>query len=411
MRPFLRWRQTVVRHPGRIVSRNGIPDDARSTASETAARPRRKAAYGAPRRASARCCLAARRPGGAPRRLRGPERLVDRRLRRHRRRDPHAVEGQRGVAMARTSTSRTPRLPLGRRKQVATLPDDCRSPSTSGATPPRTISRSVRRRLGPERLVVLAARPEFSPLAQAAEIGAIGVLDEPGELKGGGVRRIRDRRRPRRRRLGLDRPAELRRTRPRPLRPDPRAQGVDRTERLDRGRARRRSGERLAQRRRVRRAVAADRLQEAARVWRPGDRLGRRGLRGDLRVQVSDDEREWQSAFRVEAGNGGRDYIYLPDKVALSAARYRASARGANCSSRSIEIRPYQFASSPNHFFAAIAEDAPRALSLLRQEQSYFRMVKFEATAEGAVGREPAGVEPARAGARSSRSCTSTTSS
>ncbi|MCC2666015.1 MAG: putative discoidin domain protein [Geminicoccaceae bacterium] len=78
-------------------------------------------------------------------------------------------------------------------------------------------------------------------------------------------------------------------------------------------------------------------------------------------VQISDDEREWQSAFRVEAGNGGRDYIYLPE----TESRYlrldlKQSARGAGYGIRSIEVQPYQFASSPNHFFAAIAKDAPR---------------------------------------------------
>ncbi len=114
-------------------------------------------------------------------------------------------------------------------------------------------------------------------------------------------------------------------------------------------------------------------------------------------VQISDDEREWQSAFRVEAGNGGRDYIYLPE----TESRYlrldlKQSARSAGYGIRSIEVKPYQFASSPNHFFAAIAKDAPRGAypRYYAEEQSYWTVVGVKGDVQKALIDEAGRVEP-----------------
>ena len=33
----------------------------------------------------------------------------------------------------------------------------------------------------------------------------------------------------------------------------------------------------------------------------------------DYQAQVSDDQENWRTAYTVRDGNGGRDYLYLPD--------------------------------------------------------------------------------------------------
>ncbi len=95
-------------------------------------------------------------------------------------------------------------------------------------------------------------------------------------------------------------------------------------------------------------------------------------------VQISDNEQDWQTAFHVEAGNGGRDYIYLPE----TESRYlrldlTQSARTTGYGIKSIDIKPYQFGTSPNHFFGAIAQDAPRGTypRYYAGEQSYWTVI------------------------------------
>ncbi|HEX3207845.1 MAG TPA: discoidin domain-containing protein [Geminicoccaceae bacterium] len=114
-------------------------------------------------------------------------------------------------------------------------------------------------------------------------------------------------------------------------------------------------------------------------------------------IQVSDNERDWQNAFHVEAGNGGRDYIYLPE----TESRYlrldlKQSSRTAGYGIKSIEIKPYQFGLSPNHFFAAIARDAPRGTypRYFADEQSYWTVAGVPGDHQRALIDEAGMVEP-----------------
>jgi hypothetical protein len=114
-------------------------------------------------------------------------------------------------------------------------------------------------------------------------------------------------------------------------------------------------------------------------------------------VQISDDEREWQNVFRVDAGNGARDYIYLPE----TESRYlrldlRQSARGAGYGIKGIDVKPHQFATTPNHFFAAIAGDAARGAypRYYADEQSYWTVVGVRGDHQRALIDETGRVEP-----------------
>ena len=114
-------------------------------------------------------------------------------------------------------------------------------------------------------------------------------------------------------------------------------------------------------------------------------------------VQVSDDERDWQTVFRVEAGNGGRDYIYLPE----TESRYlrldlKQSSRKTGYGIKKVDVKPYQFGASPNHFFGAIAKDAPRGTypRYYSDEQSYWTVVGVPGDHQRALIDEAGMVEP-----------------
>jgi hypothetical protein len=115
-------------------------------------------------------------------------------------------------------------------------------------------------------------------------------------------------------------------------------------------------------------------------------------------VQVSDNERDWQNAFHVEAGNGGRDYIYLPE----TESRYlrldlKRSSRTTGYGIKSIDVKPYQFGSSLNQFFGAIAKDAPRGTypRYYSDEQSYWTVIGVPGDHERSLIDEAGRVEPA----------------
>jgi hypothetical protein len=78
-------------------------------------------------------------------------------------------------------------------------------------------------------------------------------------------------------------------------------------------------------------------------------------------VQTSDDGVNWTTAYTVTLGKGGRDYIYTPD----ADSRYlrldlQKSSRGQGYGILAVTLKPYEFSSSINQFFEAIARDAPR---------------------------------------------------
>lgn len=77
-------------------------------------------------------------------------------------------------------------------------------------------------------------------------------------------------------------------------------------------------------------------------------------------VLTSEDGSSWTSAFRSTHGNGGRDYVYLPD----GESRYvrlalQESSRGEGFAIRRVSLLPLELAASPNAFFTAMAREAP----------------------------------------------------
>jgi F5/8 type C domain len=95
-------------------------------------------------------------------------------------------------------------------------------------------------------------------------------------------------------------------------------------------------------------------------------------------VQVSDDGRRWDTLHGVSGGNGGRDYIALPE----TESRYlrlslRESSRGRGYRLRSLTIEPLEFGATPNDFFRSVARAAPHGVypKYFTDRQSYWTVV------------------------------------
>jgi hypothetical protein len=99
-------------------------------------------------------------------------------------------------------------------------------------------------------------------------------------------------------------------------------------------------------------------------------------------VQTSDDASTWKTVYTVNGGNGGRDYVYLPE----TDSRYLRLRFLEGSGTPKIDVKPLDWAPTPEAFFMAIAKDAPRGLypRWLLNEQSYWTVVGVPGdTAEG----------------------------
>lgn len=105
-------------------------------------------------------------------------------------------------------------------------------------------------------------------------------------------------------------------------------------------------------------------------------------------VEISDDGRSWEATYTVDGGNGGRDYLYLPEHTSQYVRLVlRQSSRGRGFGIRDVEVKPLDFASSPNVLFEAMAEDAPRGRypRYLTKEQAYWTVVGVSGDTEEAL--------------------------
>ncbi len=95
-------------------------------------------------------------------------------------------------------------------------------------------------------------------------------------------------------------------------------------------------------------------------------------------VQVSDDGKDWSTSYSVKSGNGGRDYIYLPETDArILKVNLNASAGGKGFGISRLEVKGQEFSRSTNDFFSALASDTPRGRypKYFLNEQCYWTVV------------------------------------
>jgi hypothetical protein len=120
----------------------------------------------------------------------------------------------------------------------------------------------------------------------------------------------------------------------------------------------------------------------------------------DYTVFVSAGENAWDSVYTVRGGDGGRDYIYLPETDARAVRlELRASSRGQGYGIREIEVKPLAWSASRNDFFAAVAKDAPRGSypRYLLGEQSYWTITGVDGDSTEALVSEEGIVEAGKA--------------
>ncbi len=106
-------------------------------------------------------------------------------------------------------------------------------------------------------------------------------------------------------------------------------------------------------------------------------------------VSISDDGKAWTKVREVVGGNGGRDYLYLPE----TESRY-LRLRGAGVP-RNLDVKPLDWAPSINAFFAAIARDAPHGAypRSFSGEQEYWTVVGVDGDREEALLGEDGALE------------------
>ncbi len=118
-------------------------------------------------------------------------------------------------------------------------------------------------------------------------------------------------------------------------------------------------------------------------------------------VFTSDDAGTWDLRYAVRAGNGGHDFLYVPE----SEARFirlvlRSSARGQGYALREIEVKPVNWAPTANAFFERVAEESPqgRFPKYFLRVQSYWTVVGASGDTEEALINEE-GMLETKAGA------------
>jgi hypothetical protein len=124
------------------------------------------------------------------------------------------------------------------------------------------------------------------------------------------------------------------------------------------------------------------------------------------RILASPDGQQWWPLFASEHGNGGRDYIPTGEAESrFVRIELEQSSRGQGYGIRSIAVKPYELAASPNHFFSALAADAPPGVypRYYVPEQVYWTTVappdggrQALLSSDGAIEPKPGGfsVEP-----------------
>ncbi len=126
--------------------------------------------------------------------------------------------------------------------------------------------------------------------------------------------------------------------------------------------------------------------------WEPG-RFARR-----YQVEISDDGNAWTVSRTVEAGNGGRDDLYLPESESRSVRLTMPEGEREAFGIREIIVQPLSYSATPNAFFEAIAREAPRGTypRSFSGEQSYWTVAGADGDTENALVGEDGAVEPAK---------------
>jgi hypothetical protein len=87
---------------------------------------------------------------------------------------------------------------------------------------------------------------------------------------------------------------------------------------------------------------------------------GTKGFASDYLVLASNDARVFDTLAHVTRGNGGRDYLYLPESEARYIQIEMTKFIGEDIILNEVALEPLAFSSSKNAFYERIAHDSPR---------------------------------------------------
>lgn len=127
--------------------------------------------------------------------------------------------------------------------------------------------------------------------------------------------------------------------------------------------------------------------------WAPGRHAAR------YAVQTSADGHDWQTIATVQQGNGGRDYVFLPEKQGhFLRLALPAGAAAAGVALSRLEVQPPQFGLNENAFFEGIARQERRGLfpKYYVGEQCFWTTAGSPADGDNALIAETGQIEVAR---------------
>ena len=120
----------------------------------------------------------------------------------------------------------------------------------------------------------------------------------------------------------------------------------------------------------------------------------------DYLVQISDEGARWRDVRTVVDGNGGRDYLALPESEARYIRLSVGDGPGTSFALAGLEVKPLSFAAHPNDLIKAMAADAPKGWFPrgFSGEQPYWTIVGLDGGREQGLIGEDGAIEIAKGG-------------
>nr|WP_298120234.1 discoidin domain-containing protein [uncultured Pseudoxanthomonas sp.] len=120
----------------------------------------------------------------------------------------------------------------------------------------------------------------------------------------------------------------------------------------------------------------------------------------DYLVQLSDDGARWRDVRTVVGGNGGNDYLALPESEARYVRVNVGDGPGRSFALSALEVKPLAFAAHPNDLIKAMAAESPKGWFPrgFSGEQPYWTIVGLDGGREQGLIGEDGAIEIAKGG-------------